>query len=276
MGAVLVALSAGVLALDGRLEPWFPFLFLLTSLLSLVATYEFLHLLDDPRRPPAWLAYGGVAAIIIANWLPHLPGVPAALADPWGWIAGAFAAVVLAAFLCEMAVFREPGQAVTRIAMTLFIAAYLGLLPSFFAQLRWLGPTRATPALALAMFVPKFCDVGAYFTGRLLGRHRATPVLSPKKTWEGFAGGLVVSVATALVIHAVAPVFRGDDWAWVSAAAFGLVVGLVGIAGDLAESLLKRDCERKDASQVVPGFGGVLDVVDSIIFAAPVVYWWLR
>jgi phosphatidate cytidylyltransferase len=276
MGAVLVALSAGVLALDGRLEPWFPFLFLLTSLLSLVATYEFLHLLDDPRRPPAWLAYGGVAAILVANWLPHLLGVPAVLADPWGWVAGAFAAVVLAAFLHEMAVFREPGQAVTRIALTLFIAAYLGLLPSFFAQLRWLEPARATPALALAMFVPKFCDVGAYFTGRFLGRHRATPVLSPKKTWEGFAGGLVVSVATALVIHAVAPVFRGDEWAWVSAAAFGLVVGLVGIGGDLAESLLKRDCERKDASQVVPGFGGVLDVVDSIIFAAPVVYWWLR
>jgi phosphatidate cytidylyltransferase len=284
MGAVLVALTVGVLAIDRWFGPWYPFLFLLTALLALAATYEFLQLLDDERRPPAWLALGGVASLVIVNWLPHLPNVPPSLADPWWWVAGTFAALVLSAFMREMLIFREPGHAVTRIALTLFIAAYLGLLPSFFAQLRWLADapgrdgdvTRGTLALALAIFVPKFCDVGAYFTGRFLGRHRATPVLSPKKTWEGFAGGLVAAVLTALVIHRIGPVFPGGELAWLSAAAFGLVVGLVGIVGDLAESLLKRDCQKKDASAVVPGFGGVLDVVDSIIFAAPVVYWWLR
>jgi phosphatidate cytidylyltransferase len=281
MGAVLVALSVAVLALDRYFEPWYPFLFALTSLLSLVATYEFLHLLDDERRPPGWLAYGGVAALIVVNWLPH---VAPPLGDAWRLIAGTFAAVVLSAFIREMAIFREPGHAVTRIAMALFVAAYLGLLPSFFVQLRWLeypsdqkdDVPRGTLALALAIFVPKFCDVGAYFAGRLLGRHRATPVLSPKKTWEGFAGGLVASVATALVIYRLGPVFPGGEWAWLSAVAFGLVVGLTGIVGDLAESLVKRDCQKKDASQVMPGFGGVLDVVDSIVFAAPVVYWWLK
>jgi phosphatidate cytidylyltransferase len=283
MGAVLVALSVGVLALDRYAAPYYPFLFVLTSLLSLVATYEFLHLLDDERRPPGWLAYGGVAALLVANWLPHLDGIPPSLADPWRLIAGTFAAIVLSTFIREMVIFWGPGHAVTRISLTLFLTAYLGLLPSFFAQLRWLdrpdqaeGVSRGTLALALAIFVPKFCDVGAYFTGRFLGRHRAAPVLSPKKTWEGFAGGLVASVVTALVIHRLGPVFPGGDLAWLSAAAFGLVVGLTGIAGDLAESLIKRDCQKKDASQVVPGFGGVLDVVDSIVFAAPVVYWWLR
>jgi phosphatidate cytidylyltransferase len=286
MGAVLVALSAAVLAIDTRFEPWYPFLFLLTAFLSLVATYEFLHLLDDERRPPDWLAYGGVAALLIANWLPHLPHVAPPLADPWTLIAGTFAGIVLSAFIREMVIFQGPGYAVTRISLTLFLAAYLGLLPSFFAQLRWLrwtdppsdreATTRGTLALALAIFVPKFCDVGAYFTGRFLGRHRATPVLSPKKTWEGFAGGLAAAVLTALVIHHLGPVFPGGEWAWLSATAFGLVVGFVGILGDLAESLIKRDCQKKDASQVVPGFGGVLDVVDSIVFAAPVVYWWLR
>ncbi len=283
MGAVLVGLSVGVLALDRHFEPYYPFLFVLTGLLSLVATYEFLHLLDDERRPPAWLAYGGVAALLIANWVPHLGAVPAPLSDPWQLIAGTFAALVLSAFLREMVIFRGPGHAVTRISLTLFIAAYLGLLPSFFAQLRWLdqpsqveGIPRGTLALALAIFVPKFCDVGAYFSGRFLGRHKATPVLSPKKTWEGFAGGLAASVATALVIHWLGPVFPSGEWAWLSAIAFGLVVGVVGIAGDLAESLVKRDCQKKDASAVVPGFGGVLDVVDSIVFAAPVVYWWLH
>lgn len=284
MGAVLVALSAGVLAIDREFEPWYPFLFLLTALLSLVATYELLHLLDDDRRPPAWLAYGGVGALVVVNWLPHLPHVPPWLTDPWALIAGTFAAVVLSAFIREMVIFREPGHAVIRVGMTLFIAAYLGLLPSFFAQLRWLkdlpdhegAVSRGTLALALAIFVPKFCDVGAYFTGRFLGRHKATPVLSPKKTWEGFGGGMVAAVLTALAIHRLGPVFPGAELAWLSAVAFGVVVGFTGIVGDLAESLVKRDCQKKDASQVMPGFGGVLDVVDSIVFAAPVVYWWLR
>jgi len=286
MGAVLVALSAAVLAIDPNFEPWYPFLFVLTALLSLVATYEFLQLLDDERRPAGWLAYGGVAALLVANWLPHLPPVESVFPDPWALIAGTFAGVVLSAFVREMVIFRGPGHAVTRISLTLFLAGYLGLLPSFFAQLRWLrwpdpppgreAVTRGTLALALAIFVPKFCDVGAYFTGRFLGRHGATPVLSPKKTWEGFAGGLAASVLTALVIHCLGPVFPGGEWAWLSAVAFGLVVGFVGIVGDLAESLIKRDCQKKDASQVVPGFGGVLDVVDSIVFAAPVAYWWLK
>jgi phosphatidate cytidylyltransferase len=280
MGAVLVVLSVGVLVIDRQFAPWYPFLFLLTATLTLVATFEFLHLLDDERRPALWLAYGAVAALLVANWLPHLPRVPLPLTDPWMLIAGTFAAIVLSAFIREMAIFREAGQAVSRIALTLFIAAYLGLLPSFFAQLRWLeypaghddAIPRGTLALALAIFVPKFCDVGAYFTGRFLGRHKATPILSPKKTWEGFAGGLVAAMLTAVGIQALGPVLSG----WLSAAAFGLVVGLTGILGDLAESLIKRDCQKKDASLVVPGFGGVLDVVDAIVFAAPVVYWWLK
>ena len=138
MGAVLVGLSIGVLVLD--FEPYYPFLFVLTALLSLVATYELLHLLDDERRPPSWLAYGGQTALLIANWVPHLEGVPSPLSEPWRLIAGTFAAIVLSAFIREMVIFRGPGHAVTRISLTLFIAAYLGLLPSFFAQLRWLDP----------------------------------------------------------------------------------------------------------------------------------------
>jgi phosphatidate cytidylyltransferase len=132
---------------------------------------------------------------------------------------------------------------------------------------------RGVTALALTIFVPKFCDVGAYFTGRFLGRHRMSSVLSPKKTWEGFAGGLAVAVLTALLINGYFPILRGGAAA---AVGFGLTVGLAGILGDLAESLIKRDCRRKDASQVVPGFGGVLDVIDAILFAAPVAYCWLR
>ena len=150
-----------------------------------------------------------------------------------------------------------------------------GLLACFFVQIRWLSPDAVTSAtmLALVVFVPKFNDIGAFFTGTFLGRHKMTPVLSPKKTWEGFAGGLVASVLTAVGLSFAGPVFAGGI---PEAVAFGLVVGAVGVLGDLAESLIKRDGSQKDASQVVPGFGGVLDVVDSVLFAAPVAYLWLR
>jgi phosphatidate cytidylyltransferase len=181
-----------------------------------------------------------------------------------------------------MATFQAPGESVKRIALTVWMAAYLGLLGSFLAQLRWLpdlggAPAtgkRATVALALAIFVPKCCDIGAYFTGRFLGKHPLAPVLSPKKTWEGAAGGLLASVAAALVIDGLSgvPLIEGG---MVIVGALGLTLGIAGMLGDLAESLIKRDCQRKDASQSVPGFGGVLDVVDSIVFAAPVTYWWL-
>jgi phosphatidate cytidylyltransferase len=123
--------------------------------------------------------------------------------------------------------------------------------------------------------VPKCGDIGAYFTGRLLGRHRMTPVLSPKKTWEGAAGGLAAAVLAAIGIDRLGPEagLRGD---WVREVLFGLSLGVAGMFGDLAESLIKRDCRQKDASHVVPGFGGVLDVVDAVLFAAPVAYWWLK
>jgi len=132
---------------------------------------------------------------------------------------------------------------------------------------------RATAALILAIFVPKCGDIGAYFTGRLLGRHPMAPTLSPKKTWEGAVGGVAAAVLATIGMEYFVPVVRGG---WASAASLGATLGIVGILGDLAESLIKRDARQKDASQVVPGFGGVLDVVDSILFAAPVAYWWIK
>jgi phosphatidate cytidylyltransferase len=184
------------------------------------------------------------------------------------------------AFLVEMAQFREPGGAVERIALSVWTVAYLGFLPSFLVQTRLelVSPLaefvrEGTVGLALAVFVPKGCDIGAYFTGRFLGRHRMTPVISPKKTWEGAIGGLASAIAIAFGLNALAPVIPHGAAGVIG---FGLTVGIAGMLGDLAESLIKRDCERKDASAAVPGFGGILDVVDSIVFAAPVAYWWLR
>jgi phosphatidate cytidylyltransferase len=266
MGAVLIALTVGMLAVDRYAEPWYPFLFVFFTAVAGLGTVELLNLLAPAYSPRRWLCLVSVLAVACANWPAHV----GAGGDAWHHVLAAFAAVVLAAFLAEMATFREPGGSVVRVALTLWVVAYLALLPSFLAQLRWM-PNGAA-ALALGIFVPKCCDIGAYFTGRALGRHRMTLVLSPKKTWEGLAGGLVAAAGVAFGINRGWPVLSGD----LSALGFGLLVGIAGVLGDLAESLIKRDCQRKDASAVVPGFGGALDVVDAVIFAAPVAYCWIR
>ncbi|MBV9122891.1 MAG: phosphatidate cytidylyltransferase [Planctomycetes bacterium] len=278
MGAVLVVLVVAVLVVDQHLAPWYPFLFLLVQAIGGLAVLELRRLLPATWRPSAWLSQAAVALLIAANWPAHVFAARSLDRDAWHWVLGVFAAVVLAAFLVEMARFREPGQSVVRMAFTVWLAGYLGLLPSFFVQPRWTtwteaagGVDRGTVALALMAFVPKCGDIGAYFTGRFLGRHRLAPVLSPKKTWEGAAGALAASILAAAGINRLGPVLPS----WWQAVGFGITVGVAGLLGDLAESLIKRDCGHKDASQAVPGFGGILDVVDAVIFAAPVAYLWL-
>jgi phosphatidate cytidylyltransferase len=275
MGATLIALTVASLVFDQPFAPWYPFLLLLVSVLAVGACVELRALLRVYETLPASVCFGGVSLLVLTNWLTHAIPLPG---TPWSWIGAAFALVVLAAFLAEMAAFREPGGVVVRLSLMVWLVAYLGLLPCFLAQLRWLpelpgssGPSRGTVALALAIFVPKMGDTGAYFTGRVFGRHKMAPVLSPKKTWEGAAGGMAWAVATAILINRAGPALEGGLAAEIG---FGLTVGIAGLLGDLAESLVKRDCQQKDASAVMPGFGGVLDVVDSIIFAAPVAYLW--
>jgi phosphatidate cytidylyltransferase len=268
MGALLIVLTTAALVFDRALAPWYPFLFLLVMVMSLGACHELRALLRVYAPLSAAVCYGGVAMLGLTNWLVHAIRLPG---TSWFWIGTAFALLVLAAFLAEMAAFREPGGVVLRLALMVWTVAYLGLLPCFLAQLRWLPNERGTIALALAVFVPKMGDTGAYFTGRLLGRHPMAPVLSPKKTWEGAAGGMIWSTLTAIGINRLGPALEGGLLVDIG---FGLTVGLTGLLGDLAESLVKRDCQQKDASQIMPGFGGVLDVVDSIVFAAPVAYLW--
>ena len=275
----LLAVAAGafLLVADRHLAPWFPFLLGCLVFVGVFATRELVRLFLTAFRPPEALTVLAVVLIIAANWYTlvqryHLPGLPAATS--WHQpVLVVFVGVVAVAFLREMYLFREPGSALPRLALTVFAVAYLGLFGSFFAQLRWVDtdPYRTSLILALTVFVPKCGDIGAFFTGTFLGRRKMTPVLSPKKTWEGFAGGLVASVLAAVGLSFAGDVFRHGV---AEAAAFGVVVGVAGVLGDLAESLIKRDGQTKDASASIPGFGGLLDVIDSVLFAAPVAYLW--
>jgi phosphatidate cytidylyltransferase len=274
VGSLLALAAGGVLVGDAYLAPWFPCLFACLMLLGLLAGRELVRLLPEPWRPDERLTVSGILLCLAANWYPTA-GVELgrAAGSAWAAVATVFAAAVIAAFLAEMRRYTgEPGRAVPRVAATVFGVAYLGVLPSFFAQLRFL-PTDFNAAwlIALTIFVPKGNDIAAFFTGTFLGRHKMTPLLSPKKTWEGFTGGMAGGTLVAVGVSYAVPVFPGGV---VEAVGFGLAVGLAGVLGDLAESLVKRDCGTKDASKSIPGFGGLLDVVDSVLFAAPVAYLW--
>src|SRR5262249_9294722 len=116
-----------------------------------------------------------------------------------------------------------------------------------------------------------------YALGRLAGRHKLWPSLSPQKTVEGAVGGLVFGVLASFVVTAFARfLLHVPTFGWGAAALYGALIGSVAQLGDFMESMIKRDCERKDASRTGPGFGGVLDVIDSLIFAGPIAYaYWL-
>ncbi len=273
MGSILVVLVVGMLLGDQHLAPWFPFLLLFQAALALAGCREIVGLLGRERSLQQPVAYLGVLLLALANWAVHHPACPA---SPWHALLAILTGFLLVVFLYEMAVFTGPHRCVERMALTWWTVGYLGLLPCCFAQLRWLhaDDVANSVCLALAVFVPKGCDIGAYFAGKLFGRHPMTPVLSPKKTIEGAIGGLTLACVIAISLDRLGPVpVLLGDLRW--EVGFGFTVGLAGMLGDLAESLVKRDCEKKDASEAVPGFGGVLDVVDAVVFASPVAYLWL-
>lgn len=173
-----------------------------------------------------------------------------------------------------MALLRGPNdiaQSVTSAAGTLLGAAYLGALGGALAGLlliepAWQGPWR----LGLLMAVVMFADVLAFFVGHVWGRRRLAPALSPGKTVEGALGALVGGVVAALLVR-----HYGLPWLGLPAAvALGVAGAALGMLGDLTESLLKRWAGVKDSGGLFPGHGGVLDRLDSLLFAAPALYYY--
>lgn len=150
---------------------------------------------------------------------------------------------------------------------TLLAVVYLGVLPGFFFPI---ALTHGAWLVLGMIAIVKAADIGAYTAGHLFGRHKLIPWLSPGKTVEGFIGGLLFSAGAGVIVATL----RTDFWLW-QGAVIGLVLGAIGQLGDLVESLLKRDAGVKD-SGTVPGFGGLLDLFDSPLLAAPAAYWMLK
>ena len=145
-----------------------------------------------------------------------------------------------------------------------FAILYMGLLSSFCIAIRiefGLWP------LLMFVYVVKSADIGAYSVGTLFGKHKFSPKISPGKTWEGMAGAVGAAIIVAIGFAVIC-----DIMLWWPAILFGLAFAFIGQLGDLAESMIKRDSEQKDSANKVPGFGGVLDIVDSPLVAAPLAY----
>jgi phosphatidate cytidylyltransferase len=176
---------------------------------------------------------------------------------------------VIAVFVVVMAMRRDLAGALDRVGRLVLGLVYPALLLAWLPLLRRLAPDAYGRNVVFLLLVCIWLgDSGAYFAGRAFGRHRLAPRVSPKKTWEGVGGGLVASVAGAVVFGEIADL----PWASWQAAAVGAALCVAGIVGDLAESLLKRAVGVKDSGTFLPGHGGALDRLDSILFGAPVLY----
>jgi phosphatidate cytidylyltransferase len=165
-------------------------------------------------------------------------------------------------------------QALTGQAVTLMAALYMGLGMGFQQKLFMFNETTVSNTgarLILALYlIVWFGDTGAYFVGSLLGKHKLAPRISPKKSIEGALGNLAGNIGGAFLIKALVC----KDWSPVDAILIGLLLGVVGILGDLVESTWKRSVNVKDSAMGlgIPGHGGMLDRVDSLVFAAPMLW----
>jgi phosphatidate cytidylyltransferase len=165
-------------------------------------------------------------------------------------------------------------------AYTLFGLLYVPWLFGFVTKIVYIiphepGHVKGHLYVLWLLVVTKFSDMGAYVTGSLIGKHPLVPHISPKKTWEGFFGALAFSTAGACGLLALMPkqlaYLKQTD-----AVILGLVLGFAAVVGDLAESIVKRSCDVKDSGRFLPGIGGALDLIDSILFTAPLLFFYLR
>jgi len=161
------------------------------------------------------------------------------------------------------------------VGMTLFGLLYVPWLLNFIQKINFLPGVNGTFYILYFILVTKFSDSGAYVVGSLFGRHKMIPRVSPGKTWEGFAGAILVPVgASVAFVH-----LAGDRLTGMTlphAIILGVILSLGAVVGDLIESLFKREAGFKDSGSFFPGIGGILDLVDSLLFNAPLMYLYLR
>ena len=286
LGPVMIAVLLLGLWLDERIDAtaspdwlrpplrdtWPPgvIIFASVAVLATLAAGELAAILRDKgilasRRICTFAAMLGV---FVSAFVPADTGAVDAVA-----VVAMSAMAVLAVAIVFFARYKTVEGIVAATGGALLAYVYLGLMFGFLVAIR---REHSVWALLWVLMVTKACDIGAYFTGTAIGRHKLIPWLSPGKTWEGLAGG----VALSCIAGAAGAGLLGVQWQPVGTvvivAGVAGLLGLIGQGGDLLESVLKRDAGVKDSGRSIPGFGGILDVIDSPLLVGPFAYWWLR
>jgi len=228
--------------------------FALVSLAALLAAYEYLKMMRAQGWTPSYfLGLACVALFLVdAQW------------PQWGILPYGLALIPIVTLSSEVFSGNIP-NALVRWALLMASSLYLGYLPGLFVRLRALE--NGLYWLIVALLGTWICDSAAYFIGRAWGKHKLCPTISPKKTWEGAIAGLVFGVLTVVML---------GWWLLDLPIGWGLLAGVVLVLGatigDLAESVIKRQIGVKDSSNLIPGHGGMLDRIDSLLFVVPLMY----
>lgn len=192
----------------------------------------------------------------------------------------AIGAVVLGSFILQLRHPIDGQKSLLAVACTVLSFLYVPFLFSFMGRVLFMGGGESLSAGAWLLLwlvcVTKFTDIGAYCTGSLIGRHKMIPHISPGKTWQGFFGALVWSAAVGSALY----LWQGEALSvlggWPAMLLLCVVLSLLTVVGDLAESVIKRSLAVKDSGNTLPGIGGALDLIDSLCFTAPALYFYLR
>lgn len=254
-GIVLIILALFFLITGGNV------LLVVTALLSLIGMMEFLRMVKIHKTPLAFLGYAAVLALYVLLFIGNTEKL---------------LAIIVIYLIASMAVyvFAFPKYQIEQILFPWFGFFYAGLLLSYIYLVRELSDG---VFYALLIFIAAWgSDTCAYCAGMLFGKHKAFPVLSPKKTWEGCIGGVVGAAIIGVLYSLVTNYIFGQNFSMIQFAVVCACASVISQIGDLAASAMKRNKEIKDYGKLIPGHGGVLDRFDSILFVAPIVYYLLQ
>ena len=268
MSRIITALIVLPVLVASILISWLAPLFVALALTSMVlGLYEF-WLLARRRgiKPDVVVGFAGAAALFTVFYFDRPYEAPVLLL----LILPALTIAALVALMLRGAPFENMiasvGATVLGVMYVAFLGGHLVAVRMGFEQ------QRAAHLLSFFFLVIMGSDTGAYYTGRALGRHKLAPKISPGKTWEGALGGMAASLLMAAAAH----YWFFPELSLKVALPLAALMNVLGVLGDLTESALKRGAGAKDAAQILPGHGGLLDRLDSLLFNAPVIYYFGR
>ena len=252
----------------------------LIMLLNIVGLLEFYGMVGANGLPRfKWLGLAGGVALVSVLFL-HLSDLAKAPVGAAELELGILAILLLV--LLVRRVFAHPAPpAFAMVGHTMLGVLCVSWLLGFMLKIFFYAAPQGAEfeggyCLLFFILATKCSDIGAYSLGSLIGRHKMIPKVSPTKTWEGFAGAILLSTAAAMVMAHYWGAARLGGMTLAHAAALGLVLAVGAVLGDLVESVFKRDSGVKDSGSFFPGIGGILDLLDSLLFNAPLMFLYLR